>query len=425
MISLELIFLLFCVLIVSIISRRNIIFPSNIIILSFLVAAVCNAIIMDVLDSDITNKTLGITLIFVAVFYLSSYISSFASKTLFLKNYDNDQENRREKELTHINVKYWKIITLLILQIFAIVIFAYEFHKNIGSFTADNLSIYRGYSLSEQSIFPAWVTILGNISEVVSYVSIYIFINNILSGNKDRERNFILFLSSIASLPIPIMSASRFADVSIILFAVVLYIHFEYYRNGKLRKSILITPIVLLLVFYIFQFLGSVIGRGKYNPLSFVYYYGGGLSLFDTYIRNPFILESNAPGYQTFANLYNLLKKLGAVSFSYNRYYPYGYVNGKGIGNVYSCLIAYFYDFGYPGIVILSSIFGSIFGFLFEKIRAVKLNGIRVSVIFYFYLTYTLVFSPYSENIVWNLLSAGLYENFILIYLVSKFLDTK
>lgn len=425
MISLELTFLLFCIFLVSLIVNRNIIFPSNILILSFLVAAICNTIIMNVLNSDITNETMWIIVIFVSLFLIFSWVSSIIVKSDLFNNYIPNKSYSKNKKIYHLDLKYWKIIFLLCIQLLALIIFAYEFHKYIGSFTSDNLSVYRGYSLSEKSPFPSWVSMLSNVSVMISYVSIYVFINNIFSKKKDKKRNFILFLSSVASLPLPIMSSSRFTDVSIILFSLVLYIHFEYYHNGKLGKSFFITSFILVLVFYAFQYLGTIIGRGQYNQLSFVYYYGGGISLFDNYIRNPFILNSNAPGYQTFANVYNFLKKIGVLDFSYNRSYPYGYVNGIGIGNVYSCLLSYFYDFGYEGVMIMSSIFGAIFGYMFEKVKSIKLSGIKVSVICYFYITYTLVFSPYSENIVWNLLSVGLYENLLLIFLIARFLDYK
>lgn len=207
----------------------------------------------------------------------------------------------------------------------------------------------------------------------------------------------------------------------IIIYAFTLYIYLEKRVTNKVRKSLGVIILSMILIVVIFPLLGYLIGRPSGQTSSFEYYFGGGIALFDSYIKDPFAMVSNNFGFNTFTSVYKFLNKLGVGIQYIKPSYEFRYINGQMIGNVYTCLLSYIIDFGFFGMCFISAIVGIIYGAFNKVVSVARLDKVNILVIAYFYSMYTLVLSAYSETIFSTLLSAGFYINILIIYIISKY----
>lgn len=415
MISFSLVLFLIAIFIISYIKiNSDVLHPANLLLVGFIIAAICNFIIMMQVHGDITAFTLFLVLMFVVLFVFLSNVGFRYSKLNI--EYDTNEFN-------FINVKYWKVYVVIIFQIIAICCFIFKFKEMLGSIDSATLAKYRMsvlYSSDKKYAMPSWIMTFCNISYIYAYLSLYILINNFCSKIKDKKLNVLLIISVVLSLSVPLIGSSRFDDITLCLYGLALFMFFEMRKSNTVKKSLLISVALVIIAFIGFKTLGIIIGRSN-QKLAFVYYFGGGISLFDSYIRNSFELPNGHFGLLTFNNVYKLLNKLHVINFNYNVQVPFRGINGTSIGNVYSCLLSYYRDFGSWGIAILSSVFGFLFGLAYKFVCHIKCQKISLPIIAYFYLSYVLVLSPYSEFISTTLFSAGFYVNMFLIYLMSKF----
>jgi oligosaccharide repeat unit polymerase len=159
-------------------------------------------------------------------------------------------------------------------------------------------------------------------------------------------------------------------------------------RKKKVRISTIISFIVIAcVVLYGFYLVKNLVGRDSDDTVVdyITHYAGGAVPALDLYFKNP-PQASDIFGKESFYSIINGLRKLGMTDTPYYFiHHEFRVSNGVGIGNVYTALRDYHYDFGIVGLFALHIIFSLIFCFFYEyqKKRGSDLAIVIFSMMYY------------------------------------------
>jgi oligosaccharide repeat unit polymerase len=178
----------------------------------------------------------------------------------------------------------------------------------------------------------------------------------------------------------------------------------------------------------LFQGLGSALGRTvQADPLQYLaVYFCGGIRNLNEYVK----ISHSRPdvfGKMTFPYVNNFLgNRLHNSSLIYALDLPYLSANGRNSGNIYTTFYAYIYDFGYLGVAIMPFIMGMISKILYKRAikGAYKSNKkIKISIIVYGYVFYTLAFSFFSNKFYEGIFKITFVKMCLIWILVSYILN--
>lgn len=270
----------------------------------------------------------------------------------------------------------WAIAAFLILAAITCVVMAYEIRRigGTGDF-ADVMVNYRqqsGYGTDLSERLPGWVSQLQNVVNVIGYLCIFNLIAfwDRLSRGQKAANILVVVLSALASM----MTGGRFGTLCMVLGGLAMF-WVVYYRNhggASVRPStvfkVLLAVVAALVVFYFAKdFVGRVSDDTMVDYLT--HYAGGGIVGLDMYLAAP-PAPSDIFGKETFYSLISGLRKLGLVDVPfYLIHHEFRISNGVGIGNIYTALRDYHYDFGFLGMVVLHVAFCIIMSWAYEHMK--------------------------------------------------------
>ncbi|MBR0282670.1 MAG: oligosaccharide repeat unit polymerase [Oscillibacter sp.] len=167
-------------------------------------------------------------------------------------------------------------------------------------------------------------------------------------------------------------------DLMYILGAYMFIFIFYVYKHSSSRKKALKKAFRFLLIFAVgivvmWGLSGIFFSRvGDSAVSSAIGYIGGPLAALNHLLQHSEIIDSAYFGQNTFNAVYQVLSGLEMLSFKpASVYLPY---SGNFIfkTNVYSMYGRYFSDFGVLGCIILTSIFGCFYGFIYGVICRIR-----------------------------------------------------
>lgn len=312
-------------------------------------------------------------------------------------------------EISEIHVNY--TVAYLILAIdFLTVIWQFRWLMASGG-GGDWLSMMAQYRQTSASwdtdsvLKPSLLANLEIMLSVSAYVFPYVGINNIVSGSKDK-RNIILIFPAVLFAIDKLLNAGR-GDILILIGAIIFAVYICVQRRSGWKRKVsrrfikyLVVALVLVVVF--FSYTRIIVGRTNQSGiLEYVTTYAGGsVQLFDLFLHDP-PEASSIWGKETFGKLINLLgSRFGIDDWVYVRHSEFRLSNGVNIGNVYGAFRKYMYDFGYPGVVVLSMLVGIFYSYLYKRIQkdGIQSNdGFDWKVIFYMYMAPSLFMFSISD----------------------------
>lgn len=413
--------------------NHDILFPSNILIFSFLICAIYALLLMRKVDDFMLYKTFLLLIIFIGLFAVASNFTYLIEKEFHHNYYLKDVKNKFKKvyNLNHnlvpyIHIDRYKIMLVVIIQMFILLIIIIFLKKILGSISSQSLSMFResteyqshGFSLS----IPYWFDLLINFSKFTSFFSMFILINNHFSNIKYYKSKLLLIMSSALFIPLMVLSSSRYSFIVFIFYSLFLYVFFSEYLEKSILMPIVYMILSLSFVVWIFQFIGKFIGRTTGDTLIYI---GGSIVSFNDYIRfHPTVIHNpnKLVGTNTFNTLYKGLFKLRLIPKKPTTdIHMFDGVNGYPIGNVYTAVRPFYEDFGLGGVVIFSLILGCIFGYLYWKLKSIKFTKLSMLLMIYAIISGNLMLSSYSESILGGFLSLGFVLNIIMLYLLKSF----
>lgn len=312
---------------------------------------------------------------------------------------------------------------LLVLGAVLLVMLAQVRRIGGGGSLAAAMAVFRaknayGLSLSDQ--LPGWVRQLLNLSAVVAFL--YLF-HLIWFGRRLGRLGLALNAAILAvCIGVSLLTGGRFSAMTMVVAGAVLW---YMLRSGGPRAwklgTLLRVMAAVLAVLYGFYAVKTLVGRQSEDTLVeyITHYAGGGIPGLDLYLQDP-PAPSGIWGKETFYSLNNGLRKLGVLDI------PYYYIHhefrrsgGASIGNIYTALRDYHYDFGLGGLLVLHTAFSVIFAFWYEY---QKKRRSHLGILLWAMVYYCVVFYPISNSFFASVVSFGFVIRAALLAVLYRLL---
>ena len=312
---------------------------------------------------------------------------------------------------------------LLVLGAVLLVMLAQVRRIGGGGSLAAAMAVFRaknayGLSLSDQ--LPGWVRQLLNLSAVVAFL--YLF-HLIWFGRRLGRLGLALNAAILAvCIGVSLLTGGRFSAMTMVVAGAVLW---YMLRSGGPRAwklgTLLRVMAAVLAVLYGFYAVKTLVGRQSEDTLVeyITHYAGGGIPGLDLYLQDP-PAPSGIWGKETFYSLNNGLRKLGVLDI------PYYYIHhefrrsgGASIGNIYTALRDYHYDFGLGGLLVLHTAFSVIFAFWYEY---QKKRRSHLGILLWAMVYYCVVFYPISNSFFASVISFGFVIRAALLAVLYRLL---
>lgn len=369
--------------------------------------------------SDYSIKSFWIYLGGAIVFCFIGYLISKLCDFLYV---NNDVSCK----LKRIKVNKYLFYFFVLIDLIALMLLIKDV-KSIGgsgnlSQTLETFRQLSGYSVDNQ--LPGYDNQLLKIVTVTAYISSFICINNKMAGYKKKDYMF-LCIPGIIYIFYSMFLSNR---LNLLELASALVVYYCLLRQIKMQKKgvsfkllvrIVLIFIIVLLMFSLFRiYFGRTDDANTQHYLAV--YIGGPVKLFDLFIKDP--VHSEFWGKETF---YGLLKNLRGFGFSsipdYIAHKEFRFVNGIGIGNVYSAYRPYIADFGIKGLIVLQVIFSIFFNGIYFIMQKKDFYRKPLIAILYGYMIIPVFMHPIDDEFYRMFFNIGFIVYiiiFILIYCV-------
>ena len=423
-----LLFTIILLFLISYIIVKDIFHPICLMCLTFSLSVFCAIINIEKWTIDLSGKTILIIIIGIISFLIPGFISN--------KKYKTNPD--RLKESNYIDYNQTIMFILVIIQSIITILFTLWTAKNVGGIEKildiSAMSKFRFEKAFDQEInLPSYLSQGIKFTKALIYIFSFAEIHNKILSNKKREKKKIsfLYIASLLMFTIQTILSGGRSDL-VVLFIAILTMAFMfdcYYSNKagvKFGKNIVKIIIITSVILYVFSITRSLVGRtADDNFIDYVTrYFGGPIELFDLYIKDP-IAKSNVFGKETFFGINKFLGQVGIINFPYTLHLEFRSVNGKILGNVYTCFRRLYQDFGYFGVISLNLLFGWIMTKYYNIIKnSKKIGKLSIFIIFYFMIIHCVILAPFSDFFFSTVLSIN-YINIVSYMLVIITLLTK
>ena len=418
--------LLFLTLFNYIVSGKDLIHPCFIICLSFFVSA-CSA----VYNVKIWNIQLSATTFFLIVLSLSA---GTVGCILGVKLKAISGKKKNVKEISFIEVDGWKCIVLFCFGLFTSYLYYRDIMRIISSLSIGGggwtaaIGAYRSNSLfaagdAEMSV-SSLTSNLYQVFRAVASVFAYILANNIVYAGKKGLQLKILF-PVIVYIACSILTGGRMPVLKLIVcFAVCYLIILRKKRKTRRIVSTKLIGRILAIgcgILFMFSQVRTLVGRdSELDFMSYITMYtGGSIELLDLFVKDP-LPASNIWGKETFYSIYaSLARIMNRTEWSYSFAKEFRMSNGITVGNVYSALRCFYYDYGFLGCILSTFIVCFVLASIYKTVlKHNSKNHIDILLLVYAYYSYIYFF--FSINNYIDVISPAFIKN-LLFYLGITF----
>lgn len=434
MLIIILIFMLLVLFYVSYIScDKDIMAPSVIFIAPFILAVICAAVYSNQWYLDLSIKTF-LSILFGSITYV--YIS-LLTHLLFKKKIKVIDDSYKFSN-SIIIVSNIKVVITIIFQVLSLFFVIKSMRSSLSLIgVTGNLSTimysFRYYSMfSDKGISLSGIaTNMRIISIGLTYIWIYILINNKLLKYKNRFNELLLFISIVLGILNSIILGARGEALQLLTAIIVIYFCLRR-RNNSFKADLKFSQIfklclLMIVVLMSFKSFGTFLGRDsvitvKASPIDEVAkYLGAEIKNLDI-VLNQSMNKPRIFGEQTFSVLWNWLNSSFDMNISVPNILIFRKVNGISLGNVYTLYYPLIYDFGYLGMIIAIAFVAFVIQLFYENMYLeTKMRIINYKIIVYSYIMFLLFFSFFGEKIFSSLLNFTFYKYLIVWYLMTKF----
>lgn len=394
--------------------------PSTILMISWIFSTLCAIYKLDVWKFEIGNLYMFLTISSLSItVVINALVHNYFQKKPAIKVEEND---------TPIN----NLFVLLVLFFSLLVCFIlYKYINKIGkgSDFGELMTNYRmktAYGTNTEEQLPGFVRQLLNVLKSVEFILSF---NLIFFWDKLKKKYIIinivvLLICVFANL----LTGGRFSTLSLIIGSFYYFHMATVKKNGKYAQftlsQILKTLIVILAVLYGFFFVKGLVGRvSDDSAIDYIaHYVGGSVPGFNLFLNSP-TPSSQIVGKETFYSLVQNLRKLKIIDVPYYYiHHEFRAINGVGIGNIYTALRDYYYDFGIFGMYMFHILFSVVYSIFYEKI---KVEPKTIHILLFSLMYYCVLMYPISNYFYSNVISIGFFINVIWVYIMYLFLIKK
>lgn len=360
--------------------KTDIVNPGFVVPFVFFVSTCCAIYNQSYWEFEIGEETFAILVSGVVLYVVVSLI---AYKLGLLITIRTNREPRYEiyNTLEPIVVGIPKVILLTGFQFVSTVLYYREVMRVVSSNGGSTISL--ALTLSSYKLLTHFQNIddevtglvsqMYQLTSIIGLVFTYIVIYNFVAQKKVRKINLVPIVVYIISI---VLSGNRLSIIRLALVVLVLYFILWHRKNGWHRKikmlTLLKTMLLLVAVLALFVGLRTVIGKSDSDkdPLYYLTSYAGGsIPLFDLFVKDP-ISKSVIFGKETLYYINQFIgSKFGIDSLDYSFAAEFRRIRGITLGNVYTAFRAYYYDFGYAGMLLCTALHSFFFSTLYALIR--------------------------------------------------------
>lgn len=335
----------------------------------------------------------------VTVFIILIGIVSFIFGEILSRNTTKDKNINKKGICIEISRK--KVIISIIFIIITMLLMIIEIKKVCGRFgyysnnIADLLAYYRNLGnlfsneITQENDINFLVKQMNKMCVALGIVFSYIYANNYYHKDKFKKIN-ILLIPIILSMVETLLTSGRalFMKMAMAFIFLILLYYFKKKKNDKVNFKVLIFTflgfIFLGILFYlILPFIGRNTSSSFIDYVTF--YFGCGIPSLNNFINN-IPVHSQLIGEETFTGIYLLLNKFRIVNFT--RITEYSWVFFSGLGsNIFTSFRAYFFDFGWIGLILCQFIYGFVSSKFYLSIKKID-NSILIPIYGYFACTF-------------------------------------
>ena len=347
----------------------------------------------------------------------------------------------RKEMLRSFYVEDWKYLLVLLLGAVTVVIYVHDImrigraHGFVsGSGISALIKLYRNvshFSSEAEDKVSRTAYYSMELFRIAAYFMTYIGLSNVVaerSIKKSLKKNLRYFAVTVMFLVLILFTGARMQLLKMFIFIILVFFILSKKKKGW-GMSIPITTLFKIIMCVVallalFVILRSFVGRStETDPIYYITMYAGGsVELLDLFIKKP-LPPSNIWGKETFYAMYNFLgRNLHKPEWIYVFAKEFRHSHGVSVGNVYSALRCFYYDFGFFGCVLCSGIVGAAFTSIYTHIRFKRLKKpVDMTVLLYCYLGYS--FCMFSINYYFDYLSFSFIRTLIFFFLMNWFLS--
>ena len=257
-------------------------------------------------------------------------------------------------------------------------------HGGAGSI-ASLLNLYRDLSsfntLDKSDAFPAWLNLLYVAVIGLGLFWSYVLVNNYMIDKKITKNIIINAMLIIVSVLMNMVNANR-TRMIMLAISIAIYIWFFQHRitgwKDGLKFRTIIKIIIAVIGFVVLFFsVRNLVGRNDSRSLLYVitHYFGVPIAGLNEFLKNP--TSSSIWGKETFAGINNYIgNHFNRQELIYSTQKEFRNIHGINIGNVYTAFRSYVHDFGFEGMIFLTSVESSVMSICYYKLKKSVSNKI-------------------------------------------------
>lgn len=351
---------------------------------------------------------------------LSFSLGSLIGDKIFIKN---------QKKITYnvLNVEVLSSRVMILIAIQVVFIFFYLQHvleytgisnlfSAIGNYYESNKieKIELNRILSIYSIFNTSITYL------LIYYAVVLKVSN-KKNNVLKKLTISIFLGFLYAY----LSGTRTEMFMFIIGGLIMFILVNNAMGKKIQfnmTNIKKGSVILVILIFVFNMLSILQGRtieGMTINEVFSTYLGAPIKNLDLFVSEV-IREPKYFGETTFSYTYDIFN----LRHNVRELTMYRFIEGKGLGNVYTTFAPMYYDFGVYGTIILMSVLGFICQVVYNNIWRTS-NKVKANfrVIIYSFISFSIIFSFFSNKFFEVFISKSLIYFAIGAYISILFLE--
>lgn len=408
------------------ITKGDLFFPSNIVMLMYLLSLFFLIGEMKRWLGNISFKSMVLLVLGLTIYLgISLMTFSFFSRITFPKIQKNNSLKVFNSQLLPV-IDNKVTIFIIVYEVFATLKYYLDVQK----------------SSSAIGVYSSFGEMIGNYRNAAAYGSLNIRISDLSAYNYQIMLALAYVYASIVIqylvlnqktslwwkilhyLPIiiygfcSILTGGRNPLINLCLAIIVMYFIKQRQFNGRrLLKFKTICKLVLggTVALILFSSFRGMVGRTS-DDTTFDYlamYIGAPIKLFDLFVNSVQVTQK-VVGQETFsAFLGDIGKSVGNSNLEFRSN------NGFGLGNVYTPFRRYYSDFGIYGLVLLTAIQSFFYSFYYSKIVKKRISGIDPFTILYAYLFVGVAYYSVDERLYTYFLSWYTIKGIILIFIFS------
>lgn len=363
-------------------------------------------------------------------------VVSICLKIYYQKKYSMYINMKVINQIDEIHIDSWKIQFLIVCTLLISLVYYIQVHKIVSIYkgnlgwteTMHWFRHYVSFGFSEMKI-PGIVEQSYQMINLVGYVCIYILVHNFVASGKIKKNMLILCVLLLAS---SFLNSSRLDLIRYPVAAITVYVFLIERKSGRAIKLNIKLLFKLALLFIsicaIFVWLKKIAGRiDDRTPFYYItYYLGQSIRNLDCFLQEKG-MESDVWGKETFYGLNHFLGIItGNPQFDYVIHKEFRYYKGQSTGNVYTTFRSFVHDFGYIGLIVLTTGFSFIINTMYLRIKSKKYRSEKIEynteIVFFSYIIFSVYVAFFADYFWTSLVSAKTLKLLIAIFIGYIFL---